>query len=128
MGKWCKTPNPLAPASEHACKKILGIEDVWESAVHYCPECFTRYPKLEKREWLRKKQDVCGTPGCTELRFECRKMTAGEVVYPKAYFIYFGVKKAILASYATGQLAALRAQPNARTRDYMERQVSKTPE
>jgi len=110
-------PNNNYPASEHACKKILGIEDVWESAVHYCPECFTRYPKLEKREWLRKKQDVCGTPGCTELRFECRKTTAGEVVYPKAYFIYFGVKKAILASYATGQLAALRAQPNARTRD-----------
>jgi hypothetical protein len=73
---------------------------------------------LKRSEWLQNKDETCDTDGCEERRFECRK-TKGvdDKVYPRAYFIYFGVKKAILSSYAARELPALRAQPNARVRD-----------
>jgi hypothetical protein len=38
-------------------------------------------------------------------------------VYQRKYFIYFGVEKAILSSYAEGQFPAVRAMPNARAKD-----------
>lgn len=111
-------PNNNYPTSEHTCRKLLDVEDVWEYSVHYCSKCFTRYGKLKRSEWLQNKDETCDTDGCEERRFECRKTKgADDKVYPRAYFIYFGVKKAILSSYAAGELPALRAQPNARVRD-----------
>ena len=111
-------PNNNYPTSEHTCRKLLDVEDVWEYSVHYCSKCFTRYGKLKRSEWLQNKDETCDTDGCEERRFECRKTKgADDKVYPRAYFIYFGVKKAILSSYAARELPALRAQPNARVRD-----------
>ena len=111
-------PNNNYPTSEHTCRKLLDVEDVWEYSVHYCSKCFTRYGKLKRSEWLQNKDETCDTDGCEERRFECRKTKgADDKVYPRAYFIYFGVKKAILSSYAAGELPTLRAQPNARVRD-----------
>ena len=111
-------PNNNYPTSEHTCRKLLDVEDVWEYSIHYCSKCFTRYGKLKRSEWLQNKDETCDTDGCEERRFECRKTKgADDKVYPRAYFIYFGVKKAILSSYAAGELPALRAQPNARVRD-----------
>ena len=111
-------PNNNYPTSEHTCRKLLDVEDVWEYSVHYCSKCFTRYGKLKRSEWLQNKDETCDTDGCEERRFECRKTKgADDKVYPRAYFISFGVKKAILSSYAARELPALRAQPNARVRD-----------
>jgi|TARA_B110000238_G_scaffold198007_1_gene241751 hypothetical protein len=111
-----KEPNNF-PESLAACKKILGMEDVWEYSVHYCPKCYLRYAKLQRKDWRRNRIDACSTPGCDQLRFKFRKTSAGESVYPRKYFIYFGVEKAILSSYAEGQFPALQAQPNARAKD-----------
>jgi hypothetical protein len=105
------------PESLAACRKILGIEDVWEYSVHYCPNCYAMYSKLQRKDWRHHKNETCSTPGCDERRFECRKTNAGESVYPRKYFIYFGVEKAILSSYAEGQFPAVRAMPNARAKD-----------
>ena len=51
---------------------------------------------MKRSEWLQNKDETCDTDGCEERRFECRKAKgANNKVYPRAYFIYFGVKKAI---------------------------------
>jgi hypothetical protein len=38
------------PESLAACRKILGIEDVWEYSVHYCPSCYAMYSKLQRKD------------------------------------------------------------------------------
>jgi len=109
-------PNNF-PSSLHVCKQILAVEDVWQYSIHYCPKLHKIYDKLDRSCWKHNAHECCGVDGCMERRFNTKQTTAGFVVYPRYYFLYFGVERAIRHLYANSEFPSLRASALARSRD-----------
>ena len=88
-------PGNNFPSSLNTCKRVVGVEDVWEYSVHYCPNHHRLFDQLPRKEWEKHCEQVCGVNGCGEIRFQSRLTKKGRIYLPRAYFLYFGVGKAI---------------------------------
>jgi hypothetical protein len=107
------------PKSLDECKKILAAEDAWDYTRHYCPNHCKCFGNIPKDEWGLpfNRDETCGVNGCAEKRFESRVLATGKTIfYPRKYFFFFGVEKALRSWFARDRFCSLRAGHNARNR------------
>lgn len=90
---WCRfihylllPDGNLFPPSFHLVKAVLDVPDVSSVTRHVCPQCWELFPELDPSDHQHHLEDTCGTPGCTQPRFDVDLTGKGVPVRSVFYF------------------------------------------